>query len=49
MLLILGGVEGIHFAEMGAGDVVRHALVGRIVDAYDYHEQSDTSSRKANS
>ena len=46
---ILGGVEGIHFAEMGAGDVVRHALVGRIVDAYDYHEQSGTSSREANS
>ena len=46
---ILGGAEGIHFAEMGAGDVVRHALVGRIVDAYDYHEQSGTSSREANS
>ncbi|WP_448860345.1 PhoH family protein [Corynebacterium propinquum] len=46
---ILSGVEGIHFAEMGAGDVVRHALVGRIVDAYDYHEQSGTSSREANS
>ena len=46
---ILGGVEGIHFAEMGAGDVVRHALVGRIVDAYDYHEQSGTSSREVNS
>ncbi|MDK4249641.1 PhoH family protein [Corynebacterium pseudodiphtheriticum] len=39
---ILAGVEGIHFAELGAGDVVRHSLVGRIVDAYDYHEQAES-------
>lgn len=46
---ILDGVEGIHFAEMGAGDVVRHALVGRIVDAYDYYEHEHQETRQQNS
>jgi phosphate starvation-inducible protein PhoH and related proteins len=32
---ILGEVEGIQFVHLGAGDVVRHELVGRIVEAYD--------------
>ncbi|MBU6256863.1 MAG: PhoH family protein [Burkholderiales bacterium] len=32
---VLQGVEGIAFTEFGAGDVVRHPLVARIVDAYD--------------
>ncbi|MDE2369973.1 MAG: PhoH family protein [Burkholderiales bacterium] len=32
---LLQGVEGIAFTEFGAGDVVRHPLVARIVDAYD--------------
>lgn len=32
---ILAGVEQIHFAELGAEDVVRHHLVGAIVDAYE--------------
>jgi phosphate starvation-inducible protein PhoH and related proteins len=31
---ILEGVEDVHFAELGAHDVVRHALVGSIVEAY---------------
>ncbi len=31
---ILAGVEDVHFCELSAGDVVRHRLVGRIVDAY---------------
>jgi phosphate starvation-inducible PhoH-like protein len=31
----LEGVQGIGFARFGVKDVVRHALVGRIVDAYD--------------
>ncbi|GAA4261419.1 PhoH family protein [Dietzia aurantiaca] len=35
---ILSGVEGIHFSELTSKDVVRHALVGRIVDAYAKHE-----------
>lgn len=32
---ILEGVEDVYFADLGSGDVVRHQLVGRIVDAYD--------------
>ncbi|RBP98998.1 PhoH family protein [Bifidobacterium xylocopae] len=32
---ILGGVDDIAFVHLGAGDVVRHQLVGRIVQAYD--------------
>ena len=31
---ILAGVEDIHFAELTSADVVRHRLVGDIVDAY---------------
>jgi phosphate starvation-inducible PhoH-like protein len=31
---ILSGVEDIHFAELTSADVVRHRLVGDIVDAY---------------
>ena len=31
---ILDGVEDVHFAELNAHDVVRHALVGSIVEAY---------------
>ncbi|MGZ6825505.1 MAG: PhoH family protein [Mycobacteriales bacterium] len=31
---ILQGVEDVHFAELDSTDVVRHRLVGRIVDAY---------------
>lgn len=37
---ILRGVEGIHFAELSSRDVVRHSLVGRIVDAYDSYEEN---------
>ncbi|WKS63035.1 PhoH family protein [Corynebacterium accolens] len=32
---ILNNVDDIHFADLRAQDVVRHQLVGRIVDAYD--------------
>ncbi|GAA4713594.1 PhoH family protein [Phytohabitans rumicis] len=31
---ILDGVEDVHFAQLGSADVVRHKLVGDIVDAY---------------
>lgn len=35
---ILGPVQGIRFVDLGKGDVVRHALVRDIIDAYDrYH------------
>ena len=32
---ILDGVEDVHFAQLDSADVVRHRLVGEIVDAYD--------------
>lgn len=32
---VLGDMEGISFVDLGRGDVVRHELVGRIVDAYE--------------
>ncbi|WP_293774947.1 PhoH family protein [uncultured Corynebacterium sp.] len=39
---ILKGVPDIHFAELGSADVVRHQLVGRIVEAYDnFAEQEE--------
>lgn len=34
---ILRGVDDIHFADLTADDIVRHSLVGRIVDAYAAH------------
>lgn len=39
---ILRGVEDIHFAELTADDIVRHSLVGRIVDAYTAYEEDRT-------
>jgi phosphate starvation-inducible protein PhoH and related proteins len=39
---ILDGIEDIHFARLTSHDVVRHRLVGDIVDAY---ERFDTRSR----
>ena len=35
---ILGDIEDISFQELGAGDVVRHHLISRIVAAYDRHD-----------
>ena len=35
---ILEGVDGIAFCELGSADVVRHRLVGRIVDAYSRYD-----------
>jgi phosphate starvation-inducible protein PhoH and related proteins len=32
---VLDGVDGIHFARLSSKDVIRHPLVGKIVDAYD--------------
>jgi phosphate starvation-inducible PhoH-like protein len=34
---ILGGLDDIAFVHLDARDVVRHELVGRIVEAYDRH------------
>jgi phosphate starvation-inducible PhoH-like protein len=36
---ILGDVDDIHFARLGSEDVVRHTLVGRIVDAYTVYDE----------
>lgn len=38
-LQVLSGVEGIGFVEMDAGDIVRHKLVTRIVDAYQKEDE----------
>lgn len=43
----LGNVDGIKFLTLGRSDVVRHPLVQRIVDAYEYDdEENDYSSRR---
>lgn len=44
---ILRGVEDVHFSELGSGDVVRHALVGRIVNAYDEFDAKQEEKRAA--
>jgi phosphate starvation-inducible PhoH-like protein len=31
---VLDGIDDIHFSRLTSDDVVRHSLVGRIVDAY---------------
>jgi phosphate starvation-inducible PhoH-like protein len=35
---ILDGVDGLHFAQLTSQDVVRHHLVGDIVDAYEKYQ-----------
>ena len=46
---ILRGVDDIHFSELTADDIVRHSLVGRIVDAYTaYEEQRFANSAENN-
>lgn len=44
---ILRGVEGVHFSELGSQDVVRHQLVGRIVNAYDAYEEQQEKARRS--
>ncbi|MFZ5671967.1 MAG: PhoH family protein [Pseudomonadota bacterium] len=44
-LAILKSVEGISHVAFTAADIVRHALVGRIVTAYDKHSQKAQGSR----
>jgi phosphate starvation-inducible PhoH-like protein len=41
---VLSGVEGIDFTYFQARDVVRHPMVQRIVEAYEAHDTSRTSS-----
>ncbi|MDQ3486095.1 MAG: PhoH family protein [Actinomycetota bacterium] len=35
---ILGGIDDVHFTTLTSSDVVRHKLVGRIVDAYEQYD-----------
>lgn len=35
---ILTDVDDVHFSELTSKDVVRHKLVGRIVDAYEKYD-----------
>ncbi|MEU3344275.1 PhoH family protein [Streptomyces sp. NPDC006700] len=38
---ILEGVEDVHFSRLSSHDVVRHKLVGRIVDAYEKYDSKN--------
>jgi phosphate starvation-inducible protein PhoH and related proteins len=42
---ILDGLDDVHFTELGAHDVVRHRLVGAIVDAYGVWDARQHSGR----
>ncbi|MFH8785192.1 PhoH family protein [Streptomyces roseoverticillatus] len=41
---ILEGVEDVHFSLLTSNDVVRHKLVGRIVDAYEQYDSRNEST-----
>jgi phosphate starvation-inducible protein PhoH and related proteins len=43
----LQGLDGVGIARFSASDVVRHALVARIVAAYDAHEEATNTGRAA--
>lgn len=43
---ILNNVDDIHFADLSAQDVVRHRLVGRIVDAYDSFDNKQAAENE---
>jgi phosphate starvation-inducible PhoH-like protein len=43
---ILDGVDDVHFANLTSSDVVRHRLVGDIVDAYERWDQSHQPARQ---
>jgi phosphate starvation-inducible PhoH-like protein len=42
---ILDGVDDVHFSMLSSEDVVRHRLVGRIVDAYAQYDAEQSSLR----
>ncbi|BDU10805.1 phosphate starvation protein PhoH [Aurantimicrobium sp. INA4] len=42
---ILQDIDDIHFARLTSADVVRHSLVGRIVDAYSEYDEMSLASR----
>ncbi len=41
---VLAGVDDIHFATLTSDDVVRHSLVGRIIDAYTAYDQKQQAA-----
>jgi len=43
---VLKDIEDIHFATLTSADVVRHTLVGRIVDAYSEYDEQRLASRR---
>ncbi|CAM3018609.1 PhoH family protein [Actinomyces slackii] len=46
---ILEGVDGIAFCELGSADVVRHRLVGRIIEAYENYDAQIAARQAARS
>lgn len=44
----LSKVDDMHFATLGSEDVVRHTLVGKIVDAYAIHDAKATAGSRTN-
>ncbi|MET0735452.1 MAG: PhoH family protein [Microbacterium sp.] len=43
---VLGSIEDIHFSYLTSEDVVRHTLVGRIVDAYSEYDERRIAARR---
>ncbi len=43
---ILDGIEDIHFARLTSQDVVRHRLVGKIVDAYERYDAQERQTQQ---
>ncbi len=44
---ILDGIDDVHFAELSSADVVRHRLVGDIVDAYTRYDEDQRATEVA--
>lgn len=42
---VLDDIDDIHFSRLTSDDVVRHSLVGRIVDAYSEYDEQRTAAR----
>jgi len=43
---ILDGIDDIHFARLTSQDVVRHRLVGKIVDAYERYDSQERQTQQ---
>ncbi len=46
-LRVLKGVDGIGMVEFGKKDIVRHALVQRIVEAYEHFDEDRKTNTSA--